>query len=94
MVFVVGLLMIPFCFLLSTVPAVYLSGHTPRAKALPYLGGGDLIWVAPWLYYLSLLFYYLTFASLAAAALGIFWFLWQTKRDLRPGPLTDLDSCS
>ena len=92
LIFVTGLLMVPFCFLFSTVPAVLLSSAAPGARPLPYLGGGDLVWVAPWLYYFSSLFYYLTFASLGIAALGVLWFVWRTSQRLHPETVTNADS--
>ena len=78
---VLGFVMFPLCFSLSVAPAVWFASVDPNAGPLSLRLAGVTGHLAPWLYYLSMTFRYLTIAALALVAAGAVWFVRRRKHE-------------
>src|SRR5947209_8168668 len=59
------------CGPLSMLPAIAFSEHTPDARLVFYYPKSQPVWVAPWLYYFSLIMHFMMFIGVGLAVLGM-----------------------
>lgn len=84
LMFLLGLLIIPLSFALSTVPAYLLSSHTEDARTVFYFPKDQPVWVSPWLYHFSMAMHCLTYVGMAMAVFGGAWMRWRRKHVTQP----------